>query len=352
MIEIRTFDGEPGELSEFTVGVWRRTYEGRMLLILWNEEFFRRELFPEDDRCRDYLIVAYDGTKLVGSHPSKPLTVRLHGQEIPATWGSFISVDPDYRRRGVALKLQHEWARRHQQRGAMVNLGYQYVRSPLAMGPKFWLQQPSRIPIIRKLGMWVRPFDHATVAHFELHRLESWGTRILSLIQKGPRPPRNQDGLRPYCPEDLDACLKLIGQAGESADLAYLWEPSMLQRQLRFDGLSDTVVLEHDGAVAGLVNYSLHDVLGRCRMTVALIELVAFGSLSATQRCRLLTAAMCRMEAEGAKAAMMLHGSSYGWRTMLAAGFLPTPTEYYYIGARFQDHLRLDGVRQLQVLLR
>jgi hypothetical protein len=58
------------------------------------------------------------------------------------------------------------------------------------------------------------------------------------------------------------------------------------------------------------------------------------------------------MKAQGAQAASMLRASSYGWRAMLATGFLPTPTDYYYIGARFENHLRLDGVRRLQVLLR
>lgn len=352
MIEIRTFDGEPRELAEFTVGVWRHAYEGRMLITLWSEELFRRELFLEDGRCRDYLIAAYDGTKLVGSHPSKPLKIRLHGEEISATWGSFLAVDPEYRRRGVALRLHHEWDRRHREYGALLNLGYQYVRSPQAMGPKFWLQQPDRIPVIRKLGMWVRPFDHAAVARFELHPRESRGARILSLVQKGPRPPRNEDGIRPYRPDDLEACLKLVAEAGESADLAYLWEPGTLERQLHFANLSDTLVLERNGAVAGLVNYSLSESLGRCRLVAAVIEILAFGSLGAADRRNLLAAALCRMEAAGAKAATMLRGSSYAWREMLAAGFVPTPTEHYLIGAPFRDDLRLDGVRSLQVLLR
>lgn len=352
MIEVRTFDGEPGELAEFTVRVWRQTYEGRMLLILWSEDYFRRELFPEDDGCREYLIAAYDGTRLVGSHPSRPLQVRLHGREIPATWGSFISVDPDYRRRGVALQLQREWDRRHREQGACVNLGYQYVRSPEALGPKFWLQQPDRIPIICRLGTWVRPLDHAAVAHFELHRLEAWGTRLLSLIQRSPQPPPDGRGIRSYRPGDLEACRALVAQAGASADLAYLWDPSMLARQLQFGSLCDTVVLEQDGVAAGLVNYSLLEVLGRSTIVVALIELLAFGSLGPVQRRTLLAAALARMEAAGAQAAMMLRGSHYGRRELWGAGFLPTPTEYYFIGARFRDNLRLDGVRSLQVVLR
>jgi GNAT superfamily N-acetyltransferase len=352
MIEIRTFDGEPGELSAFTVRVWRQAYEGRMLMPLWSAAFFRRELFPADDRCRPYLIAAYDGTRLVGSHPSRPLRIRLHGQEIPATWGSFISVDPEYRRRGVALKLQHEWDRRHRLHGARVNLGFQYVRSPVALGPKFWLHQPERIPIIRKLGLWVRALDHAAVADFGLDRLEAWGARLLSLVQRAAHPPANMDGIRLYRPEDLDACLRLVDLAGQSADLAYLWEPPSLQQQLCCAGVSETVVLDREGRAAGLVNYTLQDILGRFPLTVALIDIIAFGSLAATDRRRLLSATLARMAATGVKAAMLLRGSSYGWQELLAAGFLPMPADHYFIGATFGNHVNLEGVRRLQVLLR
>ncbi len=352
MIEIRTFDGGPGELARFTVGVWRQAYEGRMMIFLWSEDLFRRELFSEDDGCRDYLIAAYDGAKLVGSHPSKPLMIRLHGEAVSATWGSFISVDEAYRRRGVTFKLQQEWTRRHREHGAAVNLGYQYVRSPHAMGPKFWLQQPDRHPIISKVGLWVRAFDHAAVARCQLHRLEGWGARILSLVQTPPRPPTKLKGVRPYHLEDFDACHRLISLAGQSADLAYLWKPAGLRRQLRFGRLSDTVVMERDGAVAGLVNYSLLDTLGKGTFTLALIELLAFGDLPAAERRTLLSAALSQMHAAGAQAAIMLRGSPYGWRTLLAAGFLPMPADQYYIGARFNHRLRLDGVRQMQVLLR
>ena len=237
-------------------------------------------------------------------------------------------------------------------RGALVNLGYQYVGSRQALGPRFWLRQPERYPIIRKLGLWVRAFDHAAVARFEIHRLEAWGSRLLRFVQGPPRPPNCPDGIRPYRPEDLDACHELISRAGASADLAYLWEPAILERQLCFAALSHTVVMERDGAVAGLVNYNLLPVLGRCTITLAIIEILAFGDLGAAERRNLLAGALCRMQAEGAQAAVMLRGSCYAWRTMLAAGFLPLPTEFYYIGARFDDHLRLDGVRRLQVLLR
>ena len=220
------------------------------------------------------------------------------------------------------------------------------------MGPRFWLRQPERISIIRKLGLWVRAFDHAAVARFEVHRLEAWGSRLLSLVQGPPRPVNHVDGVRPYRADDLGACHELISRAGASADLAYLWDTAVLERQLRYGTLSHTVVMERAGAVAGLVNYSIVEALGRSTITLALIEILAFGFLGAAQRHNLLAAALTSMREEGAQAAIMVRGSSYGWLAMLAAGFLPMPTDHYYIGARFDDDLRLDGVRRVQILLR
>jgi len=352
VIEIRTFEGGPEELAAFTNRVWRLSYEGHMPTPLWSKEYLRRDLFQNGDRQRDFLIAAYDGSRLVGSHPAKPIAVRLHGQEIAATWASFLSVDPEYRRRGVALKLQAEYVRRHRQHDLPVNFGYLYLRSAHSMGPEFWRRQPGGVRIVSKVGMWVRAFDHAAVARFSLYRLESWGSRVLGLLQDGPREPPDDTGIRPYRPEDLSDCRHLLNQTGESADLAYLWDIDNAARQLSFPGLSQTVVLDHEGRVAGLVNYTLLEVLGKCLVRVALIDAIAFGSLRSVDRRRLLSAALSRMVADGAQAAMMLRGSSYAWRELVRAGFLPLPPEYYYVGMTTREGVPLDGVRRLHVLWR
>ena len=351
MIEIRTFEGEPDELAEFTVRVWRKTYEGKMLITLWSEPFFRRELFDQADG-REFLIAAYDGRRLVGSHPSRALRVRLCGEEIRATWGSFITVDPEYRRQGVALGMQREWARRHLDRGARVNFGFQYIRSPFACGPKFWLQQPDRFPIIRKLRLLFRPIDHAAVSRFELHNFEAYGAKLLSTIQRKPSPPRNQSDIRLCRKADLRGCLELVEQAGKSADLAYLFGPGELERLLHCNQLSETVVLERQGTAAGFVNYCLLEILGRQVLRVAQIDLIAFGTLPRYDRRRLLKAALSRAADAGAQAAVVLWGSSYALAELLATGFMPGPREYYYIAAPMEKGIRFDNIRSLQVLLR
>jgi GNAT superfamily N-acetyltransferase len=352
MIEIRTFAGDAEELAQFVNRVWRQSYAGRMLVPLWSAEFLRRDLFPEDHSARDFIVAAYDGAKLIGVHPVKPVNIRVHAEELPATWGSFLSVDPEYRRQGVAQQMRQQSVQRHRERGAVVNLGYLYLRSTGSLGPKFWLRQPEGTMKVCNLGMWVRAFDHTAVARFELYKIEAWGSRAFSLLQRAPRPPANGEGIRRYRPDDLAACMQLICQAGQAVSLAYLWDPASLGRQLQFGNLSDTIVLESEGHVAGLVNYTLLEVFGKCAMSVAVIDLLALGSLRPAERRRLLAAAMCEMVARGAQGAMMLRGSWYAGQTMLAAGFFPVYPEYCYVGTRMQEGFHLQDIGSVQVLWR
>jgi len=352
MIEIRTFEGDAAEFSEFTTGMWRKSYEGKMPVPLWSPSYFRRELLPTEDDARDYLVAAYDGTRLVGSHPARSVRISLHGSEEDATWGSFLTVDPEYRRQGIAQKMHGEFQRRHRERGAKVNFGYLYIRSIKSMGPKFWLKQPEGTMVVRKSGIWGRALDHGAVARFELYRIESWGSRALSLVQSRPKPPRDMTGIRAYNREDLPDCLELVRDRAASADLAYQWKEEELGRLLDWEDLSRTVVLERDGRVEGLVNYYRLDLVGRSRMTAGVIDLLAFGGLRPADRRRLLRAAMFEMAQEGVHAAMYPRGSWYGWRELVGAGFAPFGSEYYYMGNKMELDLSLENVRHVHVLWR
>jgi GNAT superfamily N-acetyltransferase len=352
MIEIRTFEGDAAELSDFTTRMWRKSYEGKMPIPLWSPSLFRRELLPTEDDPRDYLVAAYDGTRLVGSHPARSVGISLHGGDHSATWGSFLTVDPEYRRQGIAQKMHAEFQRRHRERGAKVNFGYLYIRSIKSMGPKFWLKQPEGTRVVRKLGIWGRALDHRAVARFELYRIESWGSRMLSPVQGRPKAPRDMTGIRPYAPGDLPDCLELVADRAAPADLAYRWSEEELARLLDWEGLSRTLVIERDGRVGGLVNYYRLELLGRSRMEAGVIDLLAFGSLAPAARRRLLRAALFQMAEDGLQAAIHLRGSWYAWRSLLGAGFAPFLPEYYYVGNKMDLDFPLEKVRRVHVVWR
>lgn len=352
MLEIRTFDGGPEELAALANRVWRESYAGRMPAPLWGERFLRRELLCNADGDRELIVAAYDGSQLVGVHPARPIRIRLRGQELSASWGSFLTVDPAWRRQGVARQMIEESIARHRARGAVANFGFLYIRSSRSMGPKFWLRESAGPRLVRKLGMWVRPIDHATVARFELYPAEAWGTRLLSLVHRGPLPPTNMEGIRLYRHGDLADCRTLWEDASRGADLAYLWDDDSLDRQLGFAGVGRTVVLVKGEQVAGLVNYTLLNILGRIPMTVALVDGLALGALPWADRYRLLRAAINQISADGAKAVLVLRGSWQYARELLATGFLPFPPEYYYVATPTCGEASFEKIGRVHVLWR
>lgn len=349
MIEIRTFEGDEQELSDFTLSIWRKWYAGKMPVPLWSPQYFRRELLC--DGTRTYLVAAYDGKKIVGSHPMRPQRIWLRGAERDASWGSYLTVDPEYRRQGVARLMQEEQERRHRERGVAVDFGYLYVRTARSMGRKFWLNAPAGTTRVRNMGTWGRALDHRTVAQFEYYWTESWGARAFGLVQRPPKCP-DLSGIRSYSSADLTACAELVRQRSLAVDLGYLWSDQELARFLQFEDLSRTLVAEHEGRVAGLVNYFRLGFLGRREMPVGVIDFVVLDRLPRAMQVRLLRATLVQMQSEGLKAAMYLRGSWHAGSALWAAGFFPLPPEYIYIGTKMGVEVPLQGVKTIHAIWR
>ena len=80
MIEIRGFEGDIEELTQFIATTWRQNYQGRMPVPHWTADFFARDAWPDDHTARQCHSAAYDGTRLVGVLPGWPISVVLHGE--------------------------------------------------------------------------------------------------------------------------------------------------------------------------------------------------------------------------------------------------------------------------------
>ena len=85
---------------------------------------------------------------------------------------------------------------------------------------------------------------------------------------------------------------------------------------------------------------------------IARIDAIALGALDHGDGTRLLKASTAAMRADGAQAAVALRGSWKRWRDLVAAGFVPTPTEFYFVAMPTQSDLPLAGVRRLNVVWR
>jgi GNAT superfamily N-acetyltransferase len=355
MIEIRTYDGDAAEIAAFTKRVWRATYEGRMPLPLWDHAYFDWQLLAGcDDRRvrpggRDYLVAAYDGAKLVGSLFGEAFRFRLHQRQVDATMGSWLTVDPEYRRQGIGSRLFDEQRRRHRERGGVFHLGFGYTGYADSLGPRFWKSFPESTVVLGKVGFWARVLDHRAEARWNLSRLERVGTRALALVQSRHPKPESLEGIRPYRPSDLADCLALARGLLDEVDLGYVWSEGRLAHQLWYQDVPRTLVLEHAGRVGGFVNYYHLDYLGRGHLSVAMIDLLAFGDVPSGLRMRLLRAALAQMVEQGAQMALLLRLPCYPKRPVLQAGFIPMPRDFLFVCVRMDPEFSLDGAKRLHV---
>ena len=166
MIEIRTFEGDAAEMADFVVPIWRRTYEGQMLIPVWTPETLEWNLLLErpDRTEHSILVAAYKGTKLVGLHPARFFPIQLRDRALLVTLGSWMTVDPEHRRQGIAKKMHTEFQRCHLERGALLNFGYLIKRSSAFLGTQFWTKRPKGSAPVCSLGMWMRALNHSEVA--------------------------------------------------------------------------------------------------------------------------------------------------------------------------------------------
>ena len=350
MIEIRTFAGDAAEMAAFTTAMWRKSYGGKMPMPIWTPQFLEWELMAGGPDARDYLVAAYDGAKLIGFLPAKQQLYRVAGRDVPGTMGSYLSVDPEYRRQGIALKMHQEQQRRHRERGAAINMGYVYLGAAVAQGKKFWLKQPEGATIVAKLGLWTRLLDHKAVARFEMSRTGDICARILGLWQPNPSPRGNKEGIRPYQAADLPDCLRLAQQLTEASDFGYVWNEATLARQLQHNDLPKTLVLEQNGRVEGVLSYCHLDLLGRQPLRVGSIDLMAFAPTVTWRRQRdLVRAALRQMMSEGLQLAVMLRIASSPPSILFSSGFVPMPADYYYIGLVMEPGFPLTRAKRLHV---
>lgn len=356
MLEIRTFDGSPAELAEFCVSCWKAVYQGTdMPFLLWSGEFFDWELFGPRHSEREFVVAAYDGARLVGVLPARPVPVSLHGEPLNCTICSYFSVDPEYRKTRAAAQLNIESRRRHRDRGVDFMFGYVYTGASASKGAGFWLKQPKHVKVIRQVGHWVRVLDPRAVARFDRHGLDRWGARLLGLVQRPVQPPRDGAGVRRYEPRDLAACQALARAMADECELSYIWETDLFERQISYGDVTRTLVAEEDSRVTGFINYChlgfRHiDDKGDSEIKVAVIDLLSIRQASRRMQKRLLQQALADMRAEGCHLAMMLRSPCHDWGPLLRRGFVMQPSaQYAFTMVETNGREAPVGVRRLHV---
>ncbi|HEV8003121.1 MAG TPA: hypothetical protein VGP63_24760 [Planctomycetaceae bacterium] len=352
MIEIRTYEGEPQELAAFCTNIWKTRYQGKMPVWLWAGSFFDWELFSDRPGARDFLVVAYDGTRLIGAHPAKPVHFHWRGEPIFGTSGAYFSVDPAYESQAVSLKLVLEQRRRHRDRGAQFDMGYLIMSTQSAMGKEFWLRLKA-MQVVAKVSLWTRMIDHRALTEFAVSARDRWGSKLMGLVQGRPKPPADPSRVRPYRAADLHDCLELSRELSRAADFGIVWDEVSLARQLAFPNVPRTLVFELDGRVRGFVNFSKQPFWGRREILVGMIDLLCTHRLNARQTRDLLRAALVEMAEAGCHVATLLGTQGVPIGSLLRTGFIEElPPDYLYVAQAMTPDAPTLKTKRLHAIMR
>jgi GNAT superfamily N-acetyltransferase len=352
MIELRSFEGTAEELHEFVVGAWRKSYGGRMPFPLWSPSYFEWQFGLSDGLPRDHLVAAYDGSRLVGTVLGIPFRFHCRGKEFGGTQGSWLSVDPDYRRQQVGSKLRGEMIQRHRDRQLAGQLGYIFQGSRYSLGNPFWTSKKQHgTGVIRRVGLWLRILDARRAANWTINTLESWAIRLATPLIGKPR--RATDGtVRAGRAADLPICLELANELSRQTDWGIVWDEPSLSRHLAGGGVGTFWVVERGGQVAGFCSYHLLPFLGKTEDLVGIMDLVATQRLAKTEAAALVNTCLHALHKSGAMMAVKVRSGDVPWRLMWRCGFIPHSSNTSICFSIADDQPLPERVRRLHVLWR
>ncbi|NVJ22350.1 GNAT family N-acetyltransferase [Myxococcus sp. AM011] len=321
MVEVRTYEGDAVDASRFVNRVWGTYYAARGPLTDFQPRMLDWFLFGNRLATREYRLAAYSGGKLAGVLFAEPIRLRLGTRAVEGTYGSWFSVDPAFRGMDVGKKLAETMASRQRERGAAMMLG---CLADGSAGERFW-KKTAGTRTFGALGLWLHVFDAAAVARWSTTAAErALFTLARPWLRGGAPSVDTEEGVRPYRPGDLPACMALVERMTEPVSLGYGYTPERLAHQLQYRDVPHTLVLERDGVVRGLVNYYTLQMNARGPLTIAMVDLLAFhDSVPRVEQKRLLRVAMGDMVRQGAGCAAMLRGPCVSSRLMLGTGWVP-----------------------------
>jgi hypothetical protein len=324
-IEIREYTGDFEDLVEFTQQVWVGEYFGRTWIPVPVAAFLRGRFAPQSEAI---CLVAYQGTKLVGSIASVPQLMRIGGKVHPIAMFTWLTVDPQQRR--VALPLIERLRRMNEERGIDLALGM-VIDEPQSASFRFWKKYAEAFPhnfrFIFRGGYWGKMLAPSVLAKAGIEAWERVANRAL-----GPfisfLPFGADARVRAYRPSDFERCLQMLQKSAAGFDWATEWRPAHLSYQLSIPEYQ-TFVFEADGQVKGMIACTGFPMLGREPIRAATINLWADDGLSGLERIRFLSHVCTRLRESGVHAVVAGRSGMMPAGAFLANLFVPASQRFH-----------------------
>ncbi|MCA8999823.1 MAG: GNAT family N-acetyltransferase [Planctomycetaceae bacterium] len=336
------------------MSTWKSSYEGRMPVPLWSADYFRWQLRLDEPNSDRRLVAAYRGDQLAGTVLYVPMSFEMGGERIEAAQASWLSVDPQFRGKGVARVLHDGSQEALRRDGLAFQLGYGFFGSKASRGVKFWKKmEGTSTNFTRSVGFWARVLDPHRAAAWNVNR---WEGRASAAFAPLLGPPRRRDvpgmTIRSTTSDDLPKLVELADLATKGCDLRLIWNQDRLGRQIGLGRYGECLVAEVNSEVRGAIAFHVLPVLGRTTELVGIIDLIFVSELNTVQRRELLNSVLLRLRDAGVVVALKLRSGDYPAGMFLHRGWFWKPADSHVLITWAQAALSIPPLRRLHVLWR
>ncbi len=342
-IVIEPFRGGYEALERMAQASWRDEYGQASFPNFYRPEFlhYLSDRIPAEKR--DHLVGAYKDGECIAFLANLPQRFQFRERIYSAIYSCLLVTRKEHLRQGVALALIRAAVEGNRK------YGYDFSLLTLETGHRStkmmnkFRAEGCRIESVRKSGVLARILDLGRVdASEDLKGYERAAVRLIG----GHRRPKPAPGvaLRGYRPGDLDACHALLDRYRETVPLARVWDKEELAVELDWPGVSRTLVWEKGGRVQALINFIVHEHLGRLVERWAWINHVAFGGLAPPERAAFLRAYLCLIKADGLVGTVDFTKRGWPAGPFYRAGFFPYPRSVTLVSWTFNPDISLAGI--------
>ncbi len=339
-LTIKTFDSDIVELYAMMDEAWARDYKKEPRLD-YTPEFLRWH-FDAPSTDKELLVGAYHGNEIVGFGSSFHRSMSLRDRPLRTTLSTFFTAHAGYRRQGIGWKLVEERLRRNRDKGyqcTFVYLQEGHASEPLYL--RLGKEKGIKVQLVYKCPLRVRILDSS--------KLSRKGKVDWSEVQIDiPAVTGYKGTIRPYLNSDLPRCRELLNGIRHTVPFARVWDSDEeLAWELDHPPFSETLIMEEEGKVQGLINYFCMARIAKTVEPVAIMDNVWFGKLDGVQASALIAAALSKMKERGCIVANFMGPPCMDETVFRLMGFVEYPTYLNLYAAILDPSVDLSGLDRI-----
>ncbi len=353
-LEIRTFDGDTERLAKLIYKSWLYDKKRSSIFMEYDKDWLDWN-FDMPGQEKRHLLAAYKDNEPVGFLCSlnRDMVYKNKVRSNCLT-GTLMTVHPDYRRRGIAWNLIQQAKDRvvdkafNSKYGAF--FGYLYTRRASA-------------PLTAKMAKMYKPMGVSVEVMLKAKHMakvlrpeklgEAPSIGFLSrfiMKRKAPVPEARPKGeVRLLRPGDHKELMNAFNAYAKKVDFARAWNKKTFARQFKHEPVSDTLVLERDGRVAGAVNYHRVRLCDSGKLfPISEIDNVLFPP-EPEEATAFMAEVLRQMKAEGHYATMVYKFDYFDIKPLKEVGFITYPRVVLFLGHAFHPDIDLKKVKSAYI---